>query len=140
MPRGGRLPQVVLGHKLATRPRSAEVILAKTVKGWTLGKGFEARNATHQIKKMTQEQLIELRERLHLTDRIPDELLAEGVPAYMRPPTDSPEFQSMMRRRRALGGSVPKREVYGRPLELPGIARLRRSGKGSSQARARDDV
>jgi pyruvate dehydrogenase E1 component len=34
------------------------VILAKTVKGWTLGPDFEGRNATHQIKKMTKEQLL----------------------------------------------------------------------------------
>src|SRR5207245_3662365 len=33
------------------------VILAKTIKGWTLGRDFEARNATHQIKKMTEEEL-----------------------------------------------------------------------------------
>ena len=29
------------------------VILAQTVKGWTLGAGFEARNANHQMKKLT---------------------------------------------------------------------------------------
>ena len=29
------------------------VILAKTIKGWTLGSHFEARNSTHQMKKMT---------------------------------------------------------------------------------------
>ena len=29
------------------------VILAHTIKGWTLGPDFEARNATHQMKKLT---------------------------------------------------------------------------------------
>jgi pyruvate dehydrogenase E1 component len=49
------------------------VILAKTVKGWTLGQGFEGRNATHQIKKMTKaSSSLELRERLHLHDEIPE--------------------------------------------------------------------
>ena len=33
------------------------MILAKTIKGWTLGTDVEGRNATHQIKKMTNEQL-----------------------------------------------------------------------------------
>src|SRR4029078_8600527 len=42
------------------------VILAKTVKGWTLGPDVEARNATQQIKKMTTDQLLLLRERPHL--------------------------------------------------------------------------
>jgi pyruvate dehydrogenase E1 component len=109
LPRGGHdYLKLYSAYKLATETRGKpSVILAKTIKGWTLGKGFEARNATHQIKKMTQEQLVDLRERLHLTDRIPDELLADGVPAYMRPSPDSPEYQYMMRRRRALGGSLP---------------------------------
>ena len=40
------------------------MILAKTVKGWTLGEGFEGRNATHQIKKMTKQQMLELRDRV----------------------------------------------------------------------------
>ena len=61
------------------------VILAKTVKGWTLGEGFEGRNATHQIKKMTKNQLLELRERLHMEDEIPEESLEDGIPPYFRP-------------------------------------------------------
>ena len=48
------------------------VILAKTIKGWTLGPEIEARNATHQIKKMTKAQLLALRDRLYLHEEIPD--------------------------------------------------------------------
>ena len=135
LPRGGHdYLKLYAAYKLATETRGQpSVILAKTVKGWTLGKGFEARNATHQIKKMTEEQLFELRERLHLTDIIPDEFLADGVPSYMRPSTDSPEFQYMMRRRRALGGSLPKREVRTRrPLDLPSSNVFDDLAKGSS--------
>ena len=33
------------------------VILAKTIKGWTLGSQVEGRNATHQIKKLNTDQL-----------------------------------------------------------------------------------
>jgi pyruvate dehydrogenase E1 component len=40
------------------------VILAKTIKGWTLGSHFEARNATHQMKKLTLEDLRGFRDRL----------------------------------------------------------------------------
>ena len=87
------------------------VILAKTVKGWTLGEGFEGRNATHQIKKMTKNQLLELRERLHMEDEIPEESLEDGIPPYFRPSTDSEEHQYMIQRRRALHGFIPKRAV-----------------------------
>ncbi|MGH9085303.1 MAG: pyruvate dehydrogenase (acetyl-transferring), homodimeric type, partial [Acidimicrobiales bacterium] len=97
LPRGGHdYRKLYAAYKAAVEHEGAPtVILAKTIKGWTLGRDFEARNATHQIKKMTQEQLFELRERLHLTDKIPDALLADGVPAYMRPAPDSPETQYM---------------------------------------------
>ena len=44
----------------------------RPIKGWTLGPEIEARNATHQIKKMTKEQLRVLRARLSLQDEIPD--------------------------------------------------------------------
>ena len=40
------------------------VILAKTIKGWTLGSHFEARNSTHQMKKMTLDDLKNFRDRL----------------------------------------------------------------------------
>ena len=55
----------------------------RPIKGWTLGEGFEGRNATHQIKKMTKSQLLELRERLHLEDEIPEESLEDGIPAVL---------------------------------------------------------
>ena len=78
-------------------------ILAKTIKGWTLGPGFEGRNATHQIKKMTTDQLRTLRQRLHLEDEIPDSALEGDEPPYYRPSEQSVEYQYMMERRRALG-------------------------------------
>ena len=46
------------------------VILAKTVKGWTLGPGIEGRNVTHQAKKLTEAELKVFRDRLELP--IPD--------------------------------------------------------------------
>ncbi len=95
-------------------------ILCKTIKGWTLGADIEARNATHQIKKMNLEQLRILRDRLHLHDEIPDSALDEDDPPYYRPPEDSIEYQYMMERRRALGGFLPRRVVRDRrPLTLP---------------------
>ena len=55
-PRRARLPEAL--RRLQGRHRAdgaPTVILAKTVKGWTLGPDVEARNATHQIKKMTSD-------------------------------------------------------------------------------------
>ena len=58
------------------------MILAKTVKGWTLGPGFEGRKLTHQIKKMTTDQILRgMRDRLHLEDVISDEGLDAEHPA-----------------------------------------------------------
>jgi len=95
-------------------------ILCKTIKGWTLGADIEARNATHQIKKMTKEQLKTLRERLKLHDEIPDAALEGDDPPYFRPREDSVEYQYLMERRRALDGSIPRRTTKARrPLALP---------------------
>ncbi|MCU1453270.1 MAG: 2-oxo-acid dehydrogenase subunit, homodimeric type [Acidimicrobiales bacterium] len=123
LPRGGHdYRKLYAAYKAATEQRGAPtVILAKTVKGWTLGPEVEARNATHQIKKMTNAQLRVLRERLHLEEEIPEAALADGEEApYYRPPEGSPAHTYLMERRKALGGSLPKRVVRTkRPLTLP---------------------
>jgi pyruvate dehydrogenase E1 component len=94
------------------------VILAQTIKGWTLGKDFEGRNATHQMKKLTKAELKEFRDRLYLP--IPDEALEGELPPYYYPGEDSAEIQYMRERRAQLGGSLPRRAVRSRPLKLPG--------------------
>ena len=99
----------------------------RPIKGWTLGKGFEGRNATHQIKKMNQEQLVELRKRLHLEDVISDQALEADDPPFYRPPSDSPEYEYLMNRRQALDGFVPRRTTDARrPLD-PAVGRRRSS-------------
>jgi len=97
---------------------SPTVILAKTIKGWTLGEDFEARNATHQIKKMTEAELKTFRDRLYLD--FPDERLeGDALPPYYHPGVDSPEYEYMMARRQALDGSLPKRVTRAKPLATP---------------------
>ena len=59
------------------------VILAKTIKGWTLGCHFEGRNSTHQMKKLTADDLAGFRDRLYLD--IPDSALDETLPPYYKP-------------------------------------------------------
>ena len=109
-------------------------ILCKTVKGWTLGPEIEGRNATHQIKKMNVDQLRALRDRLHLNDEISDEMLEGDVAPYYRPPEDSVEYQYLVERRRALGGSVPKRiGTAKKRLTLPSDDAFREFESGSGQ-------
>jgi pyruvate dehydrogenase E1 component len=93
------------------------VILTHTIKGWTLGKDFEARNATHQMKKLTKDELKEFRDRLYL--EISDADLDADLPPYYHPGADSDEIQYMKERRAALNGSLPKRVVRARPLPQP---------------------
>jgi pyruvate dehydrogenase E1 component len=125
LPRGGHdYRKLYAAYKAATENLGSgrpTVILCKTIKGWTLGPGFEGRNSTHQIKKMTKDQLLEMRDRLHLHDEIPEHSLDEHNPPYITLAKDSIEYQYMMERRKALNGSIPKRTtVARRPLELPG--------------------
>ncbi len=105
-------------YKLAVEQKGAPtVILAHTIKGWTLGEGFEGRNATHQIKKFADQELRAFRDRLELP--ITDKQLSQGLPPYYRPETTSEEFQYVMSRRKALGGPIPKRLVRARAIKVP---------------------
>ncbi len=93
------------------------VILAQTVKGWTID-ALEAKNATHQMKKLTTKDLRAFRDRLYLP--IPDSALEDAYnPPYYHPGKDSDEIQYMLERRRKLGGFLPERRPRPRTLELP---------------------
>ena len=113
LPRGGHdYRKLYAAYKLATEQvGQPTVILAKTVKGWTLGPEIEARNATHQIKKMTKAQLLALRDRLYLQEEIPDEALDAEQPPYYRPPEGSPAYDYLTGRRKVLAGPLPTRIV-----------------------------
>jgi len=121
LPRGGHdYHKLYAAYKAAVEQEGAPtVILAKTIKGWTLGPEIEARNATHQIKKMNKAQLRALRDRLYLQEQIPDAALDADAPPYYRPPEGSPEHDYLMTRRRALAGSVPRRVVRAKALPAP---------------------
>ena len=118
--RGGHDPaKVYAAYRAAYTHRGAPtVILAQTVKGWALGPDVEARNATHQIKKMTEAELRTFRDRLQLP--ITDAALTHDLPPYAHPGFDSAEYEYLMERRRLLGGHLPSRHVTPKPLTLPG--------------------
>ncbi|GAA2452735.1 pyruvate dehydrogenase (acetyl-transferring), homodimeric type [Streptomyces mauvecolor] len=107
------------------------VILAHTVKGWTLGPNFEGRNATHQMKKLTVDDLKGFRDRLHIP--ITDAELESGAPPYYHPGRKSEEIQYMHDRRLGLGGYVPTRVVRAKPLALPEDKTYAVAKKGSGQ-------
>ncbi len=123
LPRGGHdYRKLYAAYEMATEQKgSPTVILAKTIKGWTLGPDVEGRNATHQIKKMTNSQLRELRARLRLEDEITEEELADGVaPPYIRFAEGSPELEYIVSRRKALDGPFPSRPAkLRRPITGP---------------------
>ena len=89
LPRGGHdYRKLYAAYKAASDNLGSgapTAILCKTIKGWTLGPGFEGRNSTHQIKKMNKEQLLELRNRLYLHEEIPESALDENPTPYFRP-------------------------------------------------------
>ena len=139
LPRGGHdYRKLYAAYKLATEQQGAPTaILAKTIKGWTLGPEIEARNATHQIKKMTKAQLRTLRDRLYLTDDIPDAAL-EGDPPYIRPAEGSDAMEYLRARGRVLDGPAARSGSCGpRPPcgPTPRCSRSSPPARGSSRSR-----
>lgn len=129
--RGGHdYRKLYAAYKAATEHKDRPtVILAKTIKGWTLGSNFEGRNSTHQMKKMTMENIIEFRDRLEIP--ITDDKLDKYLPPYFHPGVDSPEYKYMMERRNALGGSMPKRRSISKPLTQPADSAYEVAKRGS---------
>jgi pyruvate dehydrogenase E1 component len=133
--RGGHDYRKVYAAYLAATQHHGQptVILAKTIKGYGLGPHFEARNATHQMKKLTLEDLKLFRDaqRIPITDAQLEE--DPTLPPYYHPGPDAPEIQYMCERRRALGGFLPERRTKSKTLMLPGdeayTALRRGSGK-----------
>ena len=115
--RGGHdYRKVYAAYKAATEYTGAPtVILAKTIKGWTLGPGVEGRNITHQAKKLSEAELRIFRDRIELP--IPDDKLKDAP--YYHPGPDSEEVDYLRERRRALGGPLPRRVVRAKPLTAP---------------------
>ena len=139
LPRGGHdYRKLYAAYSAAVATKGVPtVILAKTVKGWTLGSGFEGRNSTHQIKKMTAAQLVDLRDRLHLGDDLSDADLDTELPPYIRPDPDSEVARYLRGRRTALDGPLPSRTVeVRRPIQLPADATFTEllSGSGNQAA------
>ncbi|MBM7510085.1 pyruvate dehydrogenase E1 component [Nocardioides salarius] len=124
LPRGGHDYRKVYAAFDAAKKHVGQptVILAKTVKGWTID-ALEGKNATHQMKKLTQDDVKKFRDRLYLpiSDRDLERSYDEtGAAPFFHPGADAPEIEYMMERRKALGGAVPRRVNRAKALKLPG--------------------
>ncbi|MCL4800168.1 MAG: pyruvate dehydrogenase (acetyl-transferring), homodimeric type [Burkholderiales bacterium] len=105
--RGGHDPHKIYAAYAAAVKHKGQptVILAKTIKGYGLGRQGQAQNPTHQLKKLDIETIRHVRDRFNVP--VPDEDL-EKLPFYL-PAKDSPEMQYLHARRQALGGYLPQR-------------------------------
>ncbi|MET9529150.1 pyruvate dehydrogenase (acetyl-transferring), homodimeric type [Streptomyces sp. NPDC006649] len=131
--RGGHeARKVYAAYKAALEFKGAPtVILAQTVKGYTLGEGFESRNANHQMKKLDGKQFRTMRDLLDLP--IPDAKLDEDLVPYGHPGADSPEVRYLQERRAELGGPAPARRVHQVVLPDPEERAFKALIKGSGQ-------
>ncbi|MGX1672887.1 pyruvate dehydrogenase (acetyl-transferring), homodimeric type [Streptomyces sp. NPDC055400] len=130
--RGGHEPRkVYAAYRAALSHAGAPtVILVQTVKGFTLGKGFESKNANHQMKKLTVDEFKDMRDLLELP--ISDSQFVDGQVPYGHPGADSPEVRYLQERRAALGGPAPARRTHAiAPLPAPADKAFASFDKGS---------
>ena len=104
--RGGHDPHKVYAayDQASKNVGTPTVIIAKTIKGYGMGKTGESVNTTHQQKKMGIEDLMYYRDRFDvpLTDKQVQEI------QYFKPDENSPEIKYLKERRIKLGGFIPE--------------------------------
>jgi pyruvate dehydrogenase E1 component len=132
--RGGHDPHKVYAAYAAAAKHKGQpsVILAKTIKGFGLGKQGQAKNPTHQLKKIDTSTIKEMRDQFAIP--IPDEKLDE-LPFYV-PAPDSPEMKYLHERRKALGGYLPQRRARAdKAAAVPPLSSFEQLLKGSGEGR-----
>jgi len=115
--RGGHDPRKVYAAYAAASSHKGQptVILAKTVKGFGLGKGGEGQMIAHQQKKLSEDDLRAFRDRFNIP--VTDDDIAR-LP-FKKPDESSDEIRYLRERRAALGGSLPVRRREAPPLVVP---------------------
>jgi len=115
--RGGHDPHKVYAayDKAIKNIGSPTVIIAKTIKGYGMGKTGESVNTTHQQKKLDVDDL------LYYRDRFDVPLTNEQVKniEYYKPDENSEEIKYLKKRRMELGGFIPERTSYSKPIKTP---------------------
>jgi pyruvate dehydrogenase E1 component len=115
--RGGHDPRKVYAAYAAAMTHKGQptVILAKTVKGYGLGKGGEGQMVAHQQKKLSEEDLRVFRDRFNMP--VSDEEIAR-LP-FKKPDENSDEARYLREKRAAFGGYLPSRRKEAPPLAVP---------------------
>ena len=115
--RGGHDPRKVYAAYAAAMTHKGQptVILAKTVKGFGLGKGGEGQMVAHQQKKLSEEDLRAFRDRFNIP--VSDEDIAR-LP-FRKPDEASDEARYLQERRASFGGYLPARRKEAQPLAIP---------------------
>ena len=115
--RGGHDPHKVYAayHSAMQNKGTPTVILAKTIKGYGMGKSGESINTTHQQKKLGEEDLLYYRDRfdLPLTDKQVSNV------EYYKPSENSPEIKYLKECRVKLGGFLPERSSFAKAIKTP---------------------
>jgi pyruvate dehydrogenase E1 component len=117
--RGGHDPRKVYAAYAAASQHRGQptVILAKTVKGFGMGKAGEGQMVTHQQKKLSDDDLRAFRDRFNIP--VSDEEIAR-LP-FCKPEADSEEMRYLRTRRVSLGGYLPSRRRAAPPLVTPAL-------------------
>ena len=115
--RGGHDPHKVYSayHAAVRCKGKPTVIIAKTIKGYGMGKSGESINTTHQQKKLDEEDLLFYRDRFNvpLTDKQVKNI------EYYKPAENSPEIKYLKNCRVKLGGHIPERTTFAKPVKTP---------------------
>src|SRR3989442_147336 len=132
--RGGHDPhKVYAAYAAAVKHRGQPtVILAKTIKGYGLGKQGQAKNPTHQLKKIDPATIKEMRDQFAIA--IPNDKLDE-LQCYI-PPEDAPEMKCWQERGMPLGGYLRQRRAKAaKTPAVPALAAFDQLLKGSGEGR-----
>jgi len=115
--RGGHDPHKVYAayHKAMLNTGSPTVIITKTIKGYGMGKSGESINTTHQQKKLDVEDLMYYRDRFDVP--LTDEQVKNIE--YYKPKENSDEIKYLKEKRLNLGGYLPERSTFAKPIKAP---------------------
>jgi pyruvate dehydrogenase E1 component len=130
--RGGHdAKKMYAAYDRAIKMSRPTVILAKTIKGWGMGKAAEGKNKAHQTKDLSDDSRVETKNRYGIP--ITDEEAKEAK--FWFPGPDAPETKYLLERRNALGGFLPERSEEYVKFEMPSL-QLFEKQLGGSEANA----
>ncbi len=115
--RGGHDPHKVYAayHQAMQNEGSPTVIIAKTIKGYGMGKSGESVNTSHQTKKLGVDDLLYYRDRFDVP--LTDDQVRNVE--YFKPDLKSPEIKYIKERRIKLNGFLPERSSFSKPIKAP---------------------